>query len=111
MIYLCFLIYYKLITGQGKFDKYLEKEKIYPSVGPLSKFGRQARYKIWAAMEIRLLEDDRKPGASDSTYQSLTEKGKALFDIMQKHQAEMPIGFFDFRTNSKTDLSWDMIKN
>jgi len=61
-------------------------------------------------MEIGLLDDDRKPGSSNSTYQNLTPNGKALFDILQKHISEMPDDFFEFRTDSKVELSWAMVR-
>ncbi|CAB1065518.1 Putative helicase [Olavius sp. associated proteobacterium Delta 1] len=98
-------------VGSGNFDGYLEKEKIFPSEGTLTKFGRQIRYKIWAAMEIGLLEDDRKPGASELTYQNLTENGKVLYEALQKHQDKMPSDFFEFRTDLKTEHSWATIQN
>lgn len=107
-VHLGHLFYIVQTVGNKDFSDYLNVEVIYPSNGTLTGFGRQTRYKIWAAMEIGLIEDDRKPGASIYDYQKLTDKGQILYNILEKHKVKMSKDFFTFRRDLKTEKSWAM---
>lgn len=67
----------------------------------LSGTSRQLRYKIWALMEIGILEDQRETD-NHLSYQNLTEKGRRIYDLL--NTLEFPDNFFD----RPADDSWDM---
>lgn len=89
--------------GDGNFSYPFNPETYYPKAHGETKgsFERQFAYKIWALMEMELLEDHRKTN-NHLSYQRLTEKGKGLYD--QFDEIDFPQRFFDRRSAD----SWDM---
>jgi hypothetical protein len=70
----------------------------------LGTFERECRYRIWAMMEMGILEDHRMTD-NHLSYQKLTEKGQRIYELMKS--VTFPTSFFDRVSND----SWDMKLN
>jgi superfamily II DNA or RNA helicase len=95
--------------GDKNLDIRLQLDTVYPPDNvKLTTYGRKSRYVLWACMELDLIFDDRDPGANkDRTrYQNLTRKGKILYEILNKFVKDP--NFYDFKTESKAEVSWEM---
>jgi superfamily II DNA or RNA helicase len=73
--------------------------------GDLGKFQRQTKYKLQAAMELKLIVDYRNEALSENFCLSLTNEGKKLFDALKPFLQKVD---FTFKTNGKTSMSWSM---
>lgn len=105
-------IFYIVKTlGDNKEDDERVNSELYVSNVGDSTFARQLRYKIWAAMELGFLYDDRNPDEEDiaDTFKKLTPEGKFLYGVLCKYVKDDD--FYDFKTGGKTELSWQMIHN
>ncbi|OZU89074.1 hypothetical protein CIL03_08645 [Virgibacillus indicus] len=95
--------------GDKELDIRLELDTVYPVEGiGLTTYGRKSRYLLWACMELDLILDDREPGANNERYQTLTPKGKVLYDILNKYVTDTD--FYDFK-ETKAEVSWSMNHN
>lgn len=70
----------------------------------LGTFEREFRYRVWALMEMGILEDGRIT-KNNLSYQKLTEKGINIYNLMK--DLNFPDSFFE----RKSDDSWAMTLN
>ncbi|MCY3644464.1 MAG: helicase-related protein, partial [Acidimicrobiaceae bacterium] len=61
--------------------------------GRLSTYRRQIKYKLQAAMELKILEDDRRAQSSDSFEPSLTPFGQELRRVLYTRLTELDLDF------------------
>lgn len=100
-------IFYVIKTlGDKKYTNLISPDIYAPIDTPVTKLGRQTRYKIWACMELGLLYDDRNPPSKvdNTTFSHLTADGKLLYSIINDYVVDD--SFFDF--NSSKDVTWEM---
>lgn len=72
----------------------------------LGTFERECRYRMWALMEMGILEDHRVTDDHRS-YQNLTEKGRRIYELMEG--VEFPANFFQRRSNDSWALRLEPI--
>lgn len=89
--------------GDDNFSYPFNPETYYPRAYGRTKggFERQFSYKIWALMEMGILEDHRRTG-DHLSYQRLTEVGRKLYRTFDR--IDFPSDFFERRASD----SWDM---
>lgn len=89
--------------GDRNFSYPFNPETYFPKAYklPLGTFEREFRYRIWALMEMGLIEDHRKTG-NYLSYQHLTKKGLKIYKLIRK--ITFPGSFF----NRISGTSWDM---
>lgn len=95
--------------GDGNFTYPFNPETYYPKAYGETKgaFERQFAYKIWALMEMGILDDHRKT-QNHLSYQNLTELGKKLYETFDR--IDFPNGFFDRRAPDSWDMTYDKYK-
>jgi len=89
--------------GDGNFEFPFNPETYWPNEygEELSGTSRQLRYKIWALMEMGILEDQRITN-NHLSYQTLTAKGRRIYELL--NTIELPANFLDRQAND----SWIM---
>lgn len=100
-------IFYVIKTlGDGVYTELVSPELYAPKNSPITKRGRQTRYKIWACMELGFLFDDRNasPQVDSTTFTHLTTEGKMLYDVLIKFVKTSD--FYSFK--SAEDFTWNM---
>lgn len=100
-------IFYIIKTlGDGVFTDLVSPDVYAPKNTPVTKLGRQTRYKIWACMEIGFIFDDRNPlsEVDDTTFTHLTSEGRLLYNILNEYVKDD--SFYAF--NSAKELTWEM---
>ncbi len=103
------ILYIVFSIGEKRLCERLSPDTYSPLPGNnLTTLGRQTRYKLWACMELGLIQDDRDPenAGNREVYQILTKEGRFLFRLMKKYISD-PDNYFKFRT-TKVDVSWSM---
>ncbi|MCT8978037.1 DEAD/DEAH box helicase [Clostridium sp. CX1] len=100
-------IFYVIKTLGDGISTDLVSPGIYaPTDTPVTKLGRQTRYKVWACMELGFIFDDRNPSTDvdATTFTHLTSEGILLYDALNKYVTDAD--FYSF--NSAKDLTWEM---
>ncbi|WP_415875153.1 DEAD/DEAH box helicase [Clostridium sp.] len=103
-------IFYVVKTlGDGVNTNLISPEIYAPTNTPVTKLGRQTRYKIWACMELGFVFDDRNPSSKvdATTFTHLTPEGKFLYSVLNKYVTDA--NFYAFK-NTK-DITWEMAHN
>jgi len=103
-------VFYIIKTLGDKNTTNLVSPDIYSPVDtPVTKLGRQTRYKIWACMELGLLHDDRNPSeeVDRTTFMHLTSDGKYLYSVLNEYVREEK--FYSFKTAK--EVTWEMGEN
>lgn len=92
------------IEGSHIAEQYVRFSGGYDS-GDLGKFQRQTKYKLQAAMELKLLVDYRNDALSDSFTLALSNDGIEVFKALRPLLSDLD---FSFKTDGKAALSWSM---
>jgi superfamily II DNA or RNA helicase len=91
---LAILWYFGLPSREGtQFDDRYVKMRGNLDEGRLGAYQRQLKYKLQAAMELRLIEDDRMMAADDYRQPSLTLLGSSLRASLEGRLAEIDLSF------------------
>ncbi len=91
---LSILRYFGLPSRQGThFDDRFIKMRGGLDSGRIGGYQRQVKYKIQAAMELGILEDDRAASTETDFVPSLTPLGRCLHDVLQTHWEQKDLSF------------------
>lgn len=91
---LSILWYFGLPSREGtQFDDKYIRMRGNLDEGRLGTYQRQLKYKLQAAMELRLIEDDRMTAADDYHQPSLTVLGSNLRALLESRLAEVDLSF------------------
>lgn len=88
--------------GDGNFTAPFNPETYNPTTEEFGTFERECRYRMWALMEMGILEDHRRTN-NPLSYQILTDKGKRIYELLDG--IHFPPHFFERRSND----SWAMV--
>lgn len=103
------ILYIVYSLGEKKLCERLSPDTYSPLPGnTLTTLGRQTRYKLWACMELGLIQDDRDPEnvGNREVYQILTKEGQVLYRLIKQYIGN-PDDYFRFNT-TKAEVSWSM---
>lgn len=100
-------IFYIIKTlGDGVTTNLVSPDIYSPIDSPVTKLGRQTRYKIWACMELGLVHDDRNPSTEvdRTTFTNLTAEGKFLYTVLNNNVSDST--FYAFKSTKA--ITWEM---
>ncbi len=104
VMYILNVVGTNVVSGSHIDNEYVRFNGGYDT-GDLGKFQRQTKYKLQAAMELKLLVDYRSEALSDSFKLALSNDGHEVFSALSHLLSDID---FSFKSDGKTALSWSM---